>query len=153
MRRAVFELTPSRRRKHWGAMVHSERESVDMVFVDDLPSFHIEAFTVTASRIDPIADPMNQQLAGIRQALKDGRRQCVRRCACAPRNPRAWQRVDHSTGDISACINSVTLRVNASVSVCGEDVRVKHGVVLYELGFVLTGLILSQWGLLCQWGL
>lgn len=30
-----------------GAMVHSERESVDMVFVDDLPSFHSVTFTVT----------------------------------------------------------------------------------------------------------
>lgn len=28
-----------------GAMVHSERESVDMVFVDDLPSFHSVTFT------------------------------------------------------------------------------------------------------------
>jgi hypothetical protein len=28
-----------------GAVVHSERESVDMVFVDDLPSFHDVTFT------------------------------------------------------------------------------------------------------------
>ena len=30
-----------------GAVVHSECEPVDMVFVDDLPSFHDVAFTVT----------------------------------------------------------------------------------------------------------
>lgn len=30
-----------------GAMVHGECEPVDMVFVDDLPSFHDVAFTVT----------------------------------------------------------------------------------------------------------
>lgn len=28
-----------------GAMVHSERESMDMVFVDDLPGFHSVTFT------------------------------------------------------------------------------------------------------------
>ena len=59
MRRAVFELTPSRRRKHRAQWIHSEREPVDMVFVENLPGFHSVTFTVTASGL---CDPMNQQL-------------------------------------------------------------------------------------------